>query len=565
MISLGTRRLSVLAVVGALLMLAPAPSIAKRTTSASARRATRSHGRVPDGGHGRRGPSGRRRGRSGHVRRGSRPRSWRARAAIVGGSQISIGQAPWQVAVEAVIPEEKGVATILCGGSILDPAHILTAAHCVFDSKTGKPIGAEDFTVRAGTADLAFAGAEEQKRYVTDVRPHPYYSYTPDSGRVLADDIAVLTLQEPLALGSHAAAIPMAPAGSGQPEGTPVDLTGFGEENPLTEELNGKLYYLGMTIGYSRECGGENDAVLLCASSASGTPCNGDSGSALTTVAGPSITLVGVEDDYTLVSGKRCVADANNAFANVAAPEIQDFLDGSESPPQAPRGRGAVIREAPVGDGSMSCAPGSWSGNPTFTYTFLDSSDGQIVQQGSSSTYAVPSAEVGHTILCEVQASNEGGTGIGRTPPLRAVQAAPPPAPAGTTTSLEPSMPPVSANVSLASTHITTTGGGVASVKLTCTGTGACAGKLTLTGKNTAKEGKRTKTTTIGTAGFSVLAGSTATVKLTLNASGRALLGADHGRPSATLTILKSSPAPSQTHIASVRLVQEKARGKAKK
>jgi hypothetical protein len=54
-------------------------------------------------------------------------RSERARAAIVGGSQISIGQAPWQVAVEAVIPEAGG-SSRFCGGSILDSAHILTAA-----------------------------------------------------------------------------------------------------------------------------------------------------------------------------------------------------------------------------------------------------------------------------------------------------------------------------------------------------------------------------------------------------------------------------------------------------
>jgi secreted trypsin-like serine protease len=84
-----------------------------------------------------------------------------AHPAIVGGSQISIGQAPWQVAVEAVIPEEKGFVEILCGGSILDSSHILTAAHCVFDSKTSKLTPAEDFTVRAGAADLALPQTEE--------------------------------------------------------------------------------------------------------------------------------------------------------------------------------------------------------------------------------------------------------------------------------------------------------------------------------------------------------------------------------------------------------------------
>ena len=46
-------------------------------------------------------------------------------------------------------------------------------------------------------------------------------------------------------------------------------------------------------------------------------------------------------------------------------------------------------------------------------------------------------------------------------------------------------------------------------------------------------------------------------LKLT-TASGRALLSAGHGRPGAGLTILKSSPAPSQTHNETVRLVQQR-------
>jgi hypothetical protein len=122
------------------------------------------------------------------------------------------------------------------------------------------------------------------------------------------------------------------------------------------------------------------------------------------------------------------------------------------------------------------------------------------------------------------------------------------------------------ASVSLAGTHITTTGRGVATVKLTCTGTGTCRGKLTLTGKTKGKgKKKRSKLTTIGTASFSIPAGRTVTVKLTLNAGGRALLGADHGRLNATLTTLKYSPTPSQTHSANVQLVQQKAHGQRKK
>jgi hypothetical protein len=120
-------------------------------------------------------------------------------------------------------------------------------------------------------------------------------------------------------------------------------------------------------------------------------------------------------------------------------------------------------------------------------------------------------------------------------------------------------------SVSLDGSTITVQSSGAAGIKLTCTGTGTCRGKLTLTAKGTAKKGKKGKTETIGTASFSIPAGTTVTIKLKLNAAGKTLLSADHGRLGATLSILKSSPAPSQTHTDSVHLVQQKAHGKAKK
>ncbi len=109
---------------------------------------------------------------------------------------------------------------------------------------------------------------------------------------------------------------------------------------------------------------------------------------------------------------------------------------------------------------------------------------------------------------------------------------------------------------------------GGAQIKLTCSDVATCAGKLTLTVKRTTKQANRRKaktttiaTTTIGTAAFSIPAGETTAVKVELDAAGRALLGADHGRLSATLTVLRSSPAPALTHIASVQLVRQKPAG----
>jgi hypothetical protein len=123
---------------------------------------------------------------------------------------------------------------------------------------------------------------------------------------------------------------------------------------------------------------------------------------------------------------------------------------------------------------------------------------------------------------------------------------------------------PATASVSLDGSTITVQSSGQAAVKLTCAGTSTCGGKLTLTVKGRARKGKKTKTKTIGTASFSIPAGKTATVDVTLDGAGRALLSAAHRRLSATLTVLKSSPAPSRTRSESVRLVLRKV-SKAKK
>ena len=53
-----------------------------------------------------------------------------ARPRIIGGSDVPISKFPFQVAV-------FGTAAYICGGSIRDATHVITAAHCVTPS--GRP------------------------------------------------------------------------------------------------------------------------------------------------------------------------------------------------------------------------------------------------------------------------------------------------------------------------------------------------------------------------------------------------------------------------------------------
>jgi hypothetical protein len=133
-----------------------------------------------------------------------------------------------------------------------------------------------------------------------------------------------------------------------------------------------------------------------------------------------------------------------------------------------------------------------------------------------------------------------------------------------------PSSAPATAigGVALAGTSVTVQNNGTALVKLTCLGVADCRGKLTLTAQIAAKAkgvgekrppGSATSAAiTIGAVGFSVAGDETKTVRVVLNAAGRALLRADHGRLSASLALLEQAPGAANTQMKAVRLVQLK-------
>jgi Trypsin len=295
---------------------------------------------------------------------------------------------------------------------------------------TGKPFPAESFVVLAGASSLTETGISSgptvQARLLARARIHPQYN--PAAGAGAPDDIGVLELANPLTESSAVKPIGLPPSVSAPPEGAEVLLSGYGQENPSTEELNGRLYALEMGLVFSRRCGGEADALFLCASTPGGSACNGDSGGPV--VAGRPSTLVGIVDIVFIAEGQRCRFGAVNGFVNLAAPEVRDFIEGNETPPLAPRGGGVVIEGVTVAGHQLSCRPGNWSNGPAFTYAFINGVDNQVLLQGASSSYLLSEADRGRTIFCQVQASNAGGTGIARTVALAPVRPAPaPPAP----------------------------------------------------------------------------------------------------------------------------------------
>lgn len=82
-----------------------------------------------------------------------------------------------------------------CTGSLIAPDLVLTAAHCLYDRKSGQPIDAAKIEFRAGWRN----GRAEAYRSVRRAVVHPDYQYTAQGGakRVL-NDLAVLRLYRPI-------------------------------------------------------------------------------------------------------------------------------------------------------------------------------------------------------------------------------------------------------------------------------------------------------------------------------------------------------------------------------
>lgn len=104
---------------------------------------------------------------------------------IVGGKPAGAHEFPWQVALIAK-SERDASKGLECGGTLIAPSWVLTAAHCMtYDS--GKPIDAKIAQILVGTADLRKGGVRiDVDRFVL----HPKFNH-----KTYENDIALVHLK----------------------------------------------------------------------------------------------------------------------------------------------------------------------------------------------------------------------------------------------------------------------------------------------------------------------------------------------------------------------------------
>ncbi|MFD3675543.1 serine protease [Streptomyces sp. NPDC058613] len=246
-----------------------------------------------------------------------------ADSVVIGGKSVKVADSPWVVALASRDRFGGTRGGQFCGGVIVAPAKVLTAAHCLGREVLGGPVeSVADLRVVAGRTELRAADGREIAVRGAKVNP----AYDPASN---AGDLAVLDLAE--AVPAHYV-LPM--AGTGHPAyepGTEAAVYGWGDTSGFGDYAYG-LRAARVTVLADEVCGraypGDADGQyraesMVCAGDGQGgkDACQGDSGGPL--VAGGR--LIG------LVSwGRGCGrADSPGVYTRIAP--LADFVTGSES------------------------------------------------------------------------------------------------------------------------------------------------------------------------------------------------------------------------------------------
>ncbi|EMP31464.1 Transmembrane protease serine 3, partial [Chelonia mydas] len=188
---------------------------------------------------------------------------------IVGGNASLPWQWPWQVSLQF-----QGFH--LCGGSIITPWWIVTAAHCVYDLYLPS-----SWSVQAG-----FVTQPDTSVNPYSVEKIIYHrNYKP---KAMGNDIALMKLAAPLALNGLIEPICLPNFGEHFPEGKMCWISGWGatEEGGDTSET---MNFAGVPLISNKVCnhrdvyGGIITSSMLCAGFLKGgvDTCQGDSGGPL--------------------------------------------------------------------------------------------------------------------------------------------------------------------------------------------------------------------------------------------------------------------------------------------
>jgi trypsin len=342
-------------------------------------------------------------------------------SAVVGGTTVAnITDAPYQVAI--VDRQKNAYPGQFCGGSITeDMRHIITAAHCVFDtslSASGQPVSPDALMVIAGTRSLNGYSGGGDRRGVAAV------SFDDDfDPATFSHDVAILTLDGSLPQGnpgieSISLVGPLEWNAAQQP-GAEARVSGWGEtrsNDPASYPRD--LQMATLPLVSDPQCAppypGFDAPAMTCAGNAIVDSCFGDSGGPLVVdgVDAPAPRLLGI---VSFGPSSGCaIPNSPGVYTEAYDSAIRTYL--AQPPTSAPRTLVSPTVQGTVEVGStVSCSPGTWEGSPSFSYQFVvPTANGDVARtaQGAQGSYTIQPADAGNALACNVKGTNAGGIAL---------------------------------------------------------------------------------------------------------------------------------------------------------